>query len=191
MTIKRRDTIVGIATGSGLDDRGVGVRVPSMVKDFLFSTSSRSTLGSTQPPIQWVLGAISPGVKRTGREADHLTPTNAEVKKTWVYTSTSPYAFIAKCLINYAQGQFYLYLQWLFGVYMEPFILYYNILLINFTLLYAWDYMYLLQYIIHAAARVRVRAACGFCGGKSDTGAGFLRVLQFPLPIIPPISPLS
>jgi hypothetical protein len=42
-----------------------------------------------------------------------------------------------------------------------------------------------------AAARVRVRAACGVCGGHSGTGSGFLRVLRFPLPIIPPISPLS
>jgi hypothetical protein len=42
-----------------------------------------------------------------------------------------------------------------------------------------------------AAARVRVRAACGVCGGQSGTGAGFLRVLRFPLSIIPPISPLS
>jgi hypothetical protein len=42
-----------------------------------------------------------------------------------------------------------------------------------------------------AAARVRVRAACGDCVGQSGTGAGFLRVLWFPLPIIPPISPLS
>jgi hypothetical protein len=35
--------------------------------------------------IQWV-----PGVKRPGREADHLPPTSAEVKQTWVYTSTPP-----------------------------------------------------------------------------------------------------
>jgi hypothetical protein len=28
-----------------------------------------------------------------------------------------------------------------------------------------------------AAARVRVRAACGVCGRQSGTGAGFLRVL--------------
>jgi hypothetical protein len=39
-----------------------------------------------------------------------------------------------------------------------------------------------------AAAQVRVRAACGVCGGQSGIGAGFLRVLRFPLPIIPPIS---
>jgi hypothetical protein len=41
------------------------------------------------------------------------------------------------------------------------------------------------------AARVRVRAACGVCGGQSGIAAGFLRVLRFPLPIIPPISPSS
>jgi hypothetical protein len=42
-----------------------------------------------------------------------------------------------------------------------------------------------------AAARVHVRAACGVHGGRSGTGAGFVRVLRFPLPIIPPISPSS
>jgi hypothetical protein len=63
---------------------------PGRIKNFLFSTSSRPALGSTQPPIQWV-----PGVKRQGREADHSTPSSAEVKKTWIYTSTPPYAFMA------------------------------------------------------------------------------------------------
>jgi ribosomal protein S14 len=38
------------------------------------------------------------------------------------------------------------------------------------------------------AARVRARAECGVCGGQSGTGASFLRVLRFPLRIIPPIS---
>jgi hypothetical protein len=43
-----------------------------------------------------------------------------------------------------------------------------------------------------AAVRVRVRAAYGVCGEQSGTGADFLRVLRFPLPIIiPPISPSS
>jgi hypothetical protein len=37
----------------------------------------------TQPPIQWVPGALSLGVKRPLREADHSPPSSAEVKK-WV-----------------------------------------------------------------------------------------------------------
>jgi hypothetical protein len=39
-----------------------------------------------------------------------------------------------------------------------------------------------------AAARFRVRAARGVCGGQSGIGVCFLRVLRVPLPIIPPIS---
>jgi hypothetical protein len=54
------------------------------VKNFLLSTSSRPALGPTQPPIQWV-----PGLKRTGRETNHSPPASAEVKKMWLYTSTS------------------------------------------------------------------------------------------------------
>jgi len=42
---------------------------------------SKPALGSTQPPIQWVLGALSLGVKRPGREADQSPPTSAEVKE--------------------------------------------------------------------------------------------------------------
>jgi hypothetical protein len=38
------------------------------------------------------------------------------------------------------------------------------------------------------AARVRIRAGCEVCGGQSGTGACFLRVLLFPLPIIRLIS---
>jgi hypothetical protein len=68
---------------------------PSRVKNFLYSTSSRSVLGSTQPPTQLVPGALSLVVKRLGGEADHSRPTSAEVKKMWIYTSTPPYAFVA------------------------------------------------------------------------------------------------
>jgi hypothetical protein len=38
-----------------------------------------------------------------------------------------------------------------------------------------------------AAAWVRAQVRlCGICGGQSGTGAGFLRVLRFPLPILIP-----
>jgi hypothetical protein len=44
-----------------------------------------------------------------------------------------------------------------------------------------------------AVVRVRARVwSSGICGSQSGAGAGFLRVLRFPLPIsIPPNSPSS
>jgi hypothetical protein len=85
-----RDSSVRIATGYG-QDRGVGVRVP--VGSGIFFSSRRP--GPTEPLIKWVPAALSPGVKRPGREADHSPPTSAEVKKMWIDTSTSPYVFMA------------------------------------------------------------------------------------------------
>jgi hypothetical protein len=64
-----RDSVVGIAAGYGLDDRGVGVHAP--VGSRIFFKSSRPALGSTQPPIQWIPCFLSPGLKRPGREAYH------------------------------------------------------------------------------------------------------------------------
>jgi hypothetical protein len=40
---------------------------------FLLATASRPALGPIHPPIQWVPGALSLGVKRPRREADHPT----------------------------------------------------------------------------------------------------------------------
>jgi hypothetical protein len=49
----------------------------------LFTTASRTALGPTHPPIQWVPAALSLGVKRQGRESDHSPPSGTEVKE-WV-----------------------------------------------------------------------------------------------------------
>ena len=40
----------------------------------------------TQPPIQWVLGAVSPEMKLLGHEVDHLPRSSAEVNE-WSCTS--------------------------------------------------------------------------------------------------------
>jgi hypothetical protein len=87
---------IGIVTGYGLDGWGFGVWVPVGAELFSFLRCPNPILGSSQPPIQWVPESVSPGVKRPGHEADH----SPEVKKTWIYTSTSPYAFMAWCLIS-------------------------------------------------------------------------------------------
>jgi hypothetical protein len=85
---------VSIATGYEVEDRGVGVRVPVGSRIF---TSPRHPDRLWGPPNLYPLGtgALSPGVKRPGREADHSPPTSVEIKNTWVYTSTPPYAFMA------------------------------------------------------------------------------------------------
>jgi hypothetical protein len=94
-SMRSRDSAVGIATGYWLDDRKFGVRV--LVGSGIFSSTPSPDwlLGPTQPPNLWVPGALSPGVKRPRRQADHSPPTSAEVKKTWIYTCTSPYVFMA------------------------------------------------------------------------------------------------
>jgi hypothetical protein len=51
---------------------------------------SRTALGPTQPPIQWVPGILSLGVKQPGSEADHSPPSSSEVKNVYSYTSTPP-----------------------------------------------------------------------------------------------------
>jgi hypothetical protein len=53
---------------------------PGHGKIFSSSTVSILAVWLTQPPLQWVLGAISPGVKQLVREADRSLPSGAEVK---------------------------------------------------------------------------------------------------------------
>jgi len=50
---------------------------------FLFTTASRPALRSIQPLIQLVPGTLFPGVKRLGREDDHLFLCSAEVNDVW------------------------------------------------------------------------------------------------------------
>jgi hypothetical protein len=55
-----------------------------------YLTVSRTALGLIEAPILRVTVAISVGVLRTGREADHSSPSNADFKYAWSYTSTPP-----------------------------------------------------------------------------------------------------
>jgi hypothetical protein len=53
--------------------------IPGGAKIFLFSTESRPALGPTQPHAIGT-GALSPGIKRQGREDDRSPPSCAEAK---------------------------------------------------------------------------------------------------------------
>jgi hypothetical protein len=79
------------------DDQG---SIPGRGKRFFYSTASRPALGPTQPPVQSEIEAFSQRVKRPGHEADHSLPYSAEVNKRGSYTSTTPYVFMAYCLIT-------------------------------------------------------------------------------------------
>jgi hypothetical protein len=76
---------VVIVTGYMLDDQGVGIRVPVEARIFTSPCRPDRFWG----PLNFLSNAYR-GVKPPGREAYHSLPTSAEVKKTWVYTSTPP-----------------------------------------------------------------------------------------------------
>jgi hypothetical protein len=71
--------------------------------------ASRVAVGPTQLPIQWVPGAISPGIKRQGREADRSPPSSTQDKNGGAIPPL-PHVLMALCLINKAQGQLCLYI---------------------------------------------------------------------------------
>jgi hypothetical protein len=81
------------------------------------------------------------------------------------------------------------------------YVIYYLIIMIKLAHFYflsfilVFIYMVILNTLKDAGSQrggpaSRPGRACGICGGQSGIGAGFLRVLRFPLPtIIPRISP--
>jgi hypothetical protein len=89
-----RDNAVGVAIGYGLDDRGGQSSSAVRVKNFVFPTSFRPVLG---PPSHVCNGyrRLSPQSKAADAwKVDHSPPTSAEVKKTWICTSTPLYVFM-------------------------------------------------------------------------------------------------
>ena len=82
-----RYSSVGIATRYGLDGPGIESRLG---RDF--PHPSRPALGTTQPPVQWVLGLLQ-RVKRPMRGADHPPPSKCrghERVGLYLYTPSGP-----------------------------------------------------------------------------------------------------
>jgi hypothetical protein len=74
--------------------RRIGIWVPVGAR---FSPLLVFQTGSLVQPASYPMGSegYSHGIKWPCHEADHSPPTNAEVKNTWIYTSTSSYVFMA------------------------------------------------------------------------------------------------
>lgn len=58
------------------------------VNKIFFFIESELDEGYTQPPIQWVIIALSSGAKQTGCKAHHSSQHNTENKDVWSYKST-------------------------------------------------------------------------------------------------------
>jgi hypothetical protein len=71
-------------------DRGYGFDARKAFLNF-----SASILLNALTKIKLSLGLINQAQWVSGHEADHSPPTSAKVKKTWIYTSTPPYFFMA------------------------------------------------------------------------------------------------
>jgi hypothetical protein len=63
------------------DDRGSRVRFLVGAGNFSLHHRAQNGSGVHKPPIQWVPGVLSLGVKQLEREADNSPPTNAEVRE--------------------------------------------------------------------------------------------------------------
>jgi len=86
--------------GAGLRTGRSGFGSRQGLKTVLFATVSRLAVGPTQPLIQWVPGGLTAEIKRLVREADHSPPSSVAAKNAWIYNSTSPYVFVAWCLVK-------------------------------------------------------------------------------------------
>jgi hypothetical protein len=95
-----RDTLVGKASKLRAGRPRGRWSSPVIVKNCLFSTSSRTVLASTQRHIQWVQGVIFQREKTAEAWNWPLTSISCQSQEWCSYTSFPPYVFMAWCLIN-------------------------------------------------------------------------------------------
>jgi hypothetical protein len=85
-------------------DRGIGVRFPAGARDFSFLHSTQ--IGSWDYPASYPMcsGESFSGDKATRAWSWPLTPSSAEVKNSWSYTSTTLYVLVAWCLLKHGNN---------------------------------------------------------------------------------------
>jgi hypothetical protein len=71
--------------------------------------SVQTCSGAIQSPTEGIPGTVCLGVKQLGHEANHSHPSSAEIENGGAILPLTPNVFMACCLINEAQGLFYLY----------------------------------------------------------------------------------
>jgi hypothetical protein len=95
---RSRGSSGSIVSDYGLDDRAIEVRSPTGAEDFSPSPCVQTGSGPTQPPIQWIPGVLSPGLKRgrcvTVTTHPHLVP---RLRMSRSCTSSPPSASMACC----------------------------------------------------------------------------------------------
>jgi hypothetical protein len=105
----RQGSSAGMATDWTVEELRL---FPVWQKIFISSIVSRMTLGPAQPPIQRRPGALSPGIKRQGRETDHSCPSSAKVKNGAAVSPLPP---------NCSRREFYLVMSYTHS--SSPFVL--------------------------------------------------------------------
>jgi hypothetical protein len=78
---KSEHNSVSVATGDGLDDWMIGFRFLAGAENFSLRHRVQTSTGAHPASYSIGTGVSPPGVKRPGREADHLPPSRAEVKE--------------------------------------------------------------------------------------------------------------
>jgi hypothetical protein len=73
----------------GPDDLRIVFRFPERATNIIFSEMTNWSLKHTQPPVQRLMTAVSSGLKRPGRESNHLPPSTSKLTNAWSYTYTT------------------------------------------------------------------------------------------------------
>lgn len=82
-----------VATKLALPPRNF-VSIHLVTRDVRFCTASKSVLGPTLPPLQWVKETVSAGLRWPGLEAEHWPRDSNEFNDVWLFTSIATYVLM-------------------------------------------------------------------------------------------------